>query len=100
MCLFLRLTGYPCPFCGSTRTFVAMGHGHVADALRQSPFAVLLFLGCVLLVLWSGIAMLSGRIIFPGERWYAGRKGRLLWIAAISVAVLANWIYRIEAGLK
>ena len=44
MCTFRRLTGWPCPGCGLTRSFVWMAHGHPIDALRMNLLGPPLFL--------------------------------------------------------
>jgi hypothetical protein len=41
ICLFQLLTTLPCPSCGMTRAFIALGHGHLRDAIAfnvASPF--------------------------------------------------------------
>lgn len=43
-CLFHRLTGWHCPGCGLTRSFVYLGHGHPIDAFRMHPLGPLLYL--------------------------------------------------------
>lgn len=35
MCAFRELTGWPCPGCGLTRSFVYMGHLQVLEAFRM-----------------------------------------------------------------
>ena len=39
-----RLTGVPCPMCGSTTVFMEAGAGHWTEALGANPFTVLAFL--------------------------------------------------------
>ena len=52
ICLFHRLTGRPCPGCGMTRAFCAIGHGHFSQAWGLHPFAVPFY--CVALLLVAG----------------------------------------------
>jgi hypothetical protein len=99
-CLFLRLTGYPCPFCGSTRTFIAMGHGRWHEAWHQSPLATVLFAGTVGVFLWNIAALATGIIIKPGEAANLTTKTRWWLAGALVSALAANWFYRIVNGLK
>jgi len=91
-CGFLSLTGWPCLFCGMTRAFLAAGHGAWAEAFRQSPVGALLFPATAAFAVWSGWRVWRGRT--PALRVPAGA-----WIA-LAVALLANWLYRLAAGLK
>lgn len=49
-CIFLQLTGYQCPGCGSQRAVHALLHGHIAEAwhfnallVASIPFLVMMF---------------------------------------------------------
>jgi hypothetical protein len=98
VCLFRKLTGWPCPLCGGTRAFRALAHGDWTVALWTSPLAVLL--GLALGVWWLyHLASLMG-VGLP-SRWPAvPRPWRqpLLWL--LLAAVLANWAYRLATGQR
>jgi hypothetical protein len=51
LCLFNSLTGYPCPFCGLSRSFMAIGHGDFKTAWRYN------LLGVPLYVLFATLAI-------------------------------------------
>lgn len=50
LCPFRLLTGLPCPGCGLTRSFCAMAHGHLNQALGFHLFGPALFVAVVALV--------------------------------------------------
>ena len=43
VCPFRRLVGLDCPFCGLTRSFVALAHGDAGAAFRFHPAGPVLF---------------------------------------------------------
>ena len=43
LCTFRRLTGWPCPGCGLTRSFVFLAHGRLADAFGINVFGPVAF---------------------------------------------------------
>ncbi|HTJ71847.1 MAG TPA: DUF2752 domain-containing protein [Actinospica sp.] len=43
LCPLRRLTGVPCPLCGSTTVFMEAGAGHWTAALTANPLTVLAF---------------------------------------------------------
>jgi len=45
LCPFRFFTGLPCPGCGMTRAFCALGHGEVWRAVRFNALSPVLFLG-------------------------------------------------------
>ncbi|MDH6120603.1 hypothetical protein ABH930_003878 [Kitasatospora sp. GAS204A] len=45
LCPLRRLTGIPCPACGSTTVFIEAGHGHWLAALTANPVTVVAVLG-------------------------------------------------------
>ncbi len=99
-CTFLHLTGYPCPFCGFTRAFWALGHGEWGYGLANCPLAVPAYGLLLLAFAWNAVPLALGITI---------RRGRLLhfwphrvrW-AVVFVALLfvTNWAYRLAMGLK
>ncbi len=92
-CLFRHLTGYPCMFCGMTRAFVLMAHGDVAGAWHMSPLGVPLFLLLPVALGWGLAGLITGRRLLLRLPWR--------WaFAGLVVLVLANWLYRLSAGLK
>ncbi len=93
-CTFKALFGAPCPFCGSTRTFVDMVYGHWAAGWTNSPLAALLYIGCAGVFLWNGMALATRRRWARGARLRPGRNTLRLMGAAFAVALLLNWIYR------
>lgn len=96
-CVWLRATGIPCALCGTTRAFHAAGNGRWAEALEESPFAVLLYAAVWATLLFHTAALLDRRggsfRPFPGgavaRRW--------LWFG-VGALLLANWAYRLAAG--
>lgn len=47
ICIFKMATGYKCPACGMTRSFIYMGHLDFINALKLNFAAALLFLFCI-----------------------------------------------------
>ncbi len=86
LCPFRRLTGLPCPGCGTTRMVVAALHGEFGQALALNPLFFLAAVGgCVLLLL---------RLVF-GRRvvWITSRRSDIRMAAVALLAVLGNWAY-------
>jgi len=61
-CPFKLIFSYPCPFCGLSRSFVAMGHGDFSDSLQYHPLGWLMFFGFIVTfisIIWSFISKSS-----------------------------------------
>jgi hypothetical protein len=86
LCLFKRITGYPCPTCGSTRGVLHILRGDVPAAWTFNP---LLFT-----VLAVAAALLVVRVAFGrAVRIHLTRaEKRIAWIVGIAL-VLLNWAY-------
>lgn len=90
-CLFHQLTGQPCPFCGGTRCFVAMAHGHIGTAIYLYPIGPLLVLAMLAGIAYSAAALITGR------RWRPRvvLRDRRLIAAVVVAALAANWALKL-----
>lgn len=98
-CWFLRLTGVPCPFCGTTRAFHAAGNGDWTGAVATSPLGVILYVVFLAIFLFHSAALLDRHRwaihLLPNSR--TSRMG----LAVLSIAaILVNWAYRLATGQK
>ena len=93
-CSILTWTGYPCPMCGMTTSFVAMMNLRPAQALIAQPFGVVLFL---LTFATAGISI--AELILPTERWkriFAWMLQREGWLAILFLSgLILGWIYKL-----
>jgi len=85
LCPLRRLTGVPCPLCGSTTVFMEAGAGHWVAALAASPVTVaaaLVFLAAPLLAI-EPVATLTRLPV------------RVLWIGGAAVLV-GSWFWQLH----
>ena len=89
ICVFHNVTGLPCPGCGMTRAFLAIGHANLVLAWNLNALSLPLYLGGLL---WLGnelMAMAGGRTV-RFRRTTVNRAS----IVALGV-VFAYWVYRL-----
>ena len=98
-CTFLWLTGYPCPFCGFTRSFLAIGEGDWTFAIHNCPLAFLVFVMAMLFLAGNLTALLLNVRISRG-RLLRVRPNMARLLGIVIVVVLMNWAYRLCLGLK
>lgn len=89
-CLLRKITGIPCPACGSTRSLVAWAHLDPIEAFRLNP-AFFLLVGGV--IAWA-IVHLSDRVLGTRvaehlRRAWRDRVRTWQWLAVIAI----NWLY-------
>ncbi len=85
LCTFRRVTGEPCPGCGTTRGVAALAKGEIGPAFAHNPLVLatlVLVVGLLVLRLVAGVA----------PRLRIGRAALLL----TAVLVVANWAYVIH----
>lgn len=99
-CTFLWLTGYPCPFCGFTRSFRAIAHGDWVYAIQNCPLACLLYIVVAVVFAWNMAGLILGVKIMRGRllRLRPGTGGRAACF--VGILVILNWAYRLSLGLK
>jgi hypothetical protein len=83
VCLFRAVTGLPCPFCGGTTAAVALGRGHVVQALGASPLAML---GFVVVPIRAGLAQ--------AKRLPTVARTHVVW--AMGIVLLASELYELH----
>jgi hypothetical protein len=91
LCLFKRLTGLPCPTCGSGRAILALLRGQVMQAWLYNPLVFTLGAAAALAL---AVRIATGKS--PKIELSQPLK-RLFWVA-LALAVAANWIYLIAVG--
>jgi len=87
-CTFRRLTGIPCPSCGTTRTALALLDLDLGTAFLTNPLAAMI--GVVFVV--GGFAALVW-VLFRGPMPVSGLRWTRPWTAATIAVILINWIY-------
>lgn len=90
VCLLRKLTGIPCPFCGSTRAAMAVARFDLPGAVALNPLAVLLGLGVGLWFAVWGLERVLGR---PVLRNFQRGLVTLPWWWIGGALALLNWIY-------
>jgi hypothetical protein len=94
VCGFKNFTGLPCPGCGLTHSFCALGKGEIADAFGFNLLGPPLFL--VLVLIWIRSAcVLSNRIGAAQLLDRIAGRFNIAWTFAIAFAVygIARIIY-------
>ncbi len=85
-CLFLSLSGIPCPTCGMTRSVIATVQGHWGEALRYHAFGPVLLGALGLLMLHLGLELVRGKSLqwpWPA-RWFRPLSFWILLLAYLS----------------
>lgn len=96
LCPFRAVTGLPCPGCGMTRAFCALGHGDLSGAFGYNALAPFVFAAALLLWAHSLATVLK----FDSARAALERLKPTQRAAGFMLAVtLAWWVVRLSAGL-
>jgi hypothetical protein len=88
-CFILTTTGYPCPTCGMTRSFIAIGHGELSRALKYNFGGIFAYILCLMEIAYLSLKITSRNT----SRWIGlVRKAVKLQFVITSVVVLISWI--------
>ena len=95
LCPLRALTGYPCPGCGMTRAFCAIGHGEFARAVGYNALSPLVFIAA--LGIWAHalatILKLEGARAALERLMPDARAAKLLL-----TLTLVWWLVRLKGG--
>lgn len=91
VCGFRWLTTLPCPLCGLTRGFIAIGHGELQQAWRLNPFSFPLY-GLTL-----GVALMPLCVRYTPRAWEGiiGIVGCKMLVIFISAGLVVHGVIRI-----
>lgn len=95
-CTFLYLTGFPCPFCGFTRSLWSISAGEWSFAVGNFPLSVWIYGLMALFFAWHSTALLLG-IRMESGFYRLCKSGVTWWI--MGALFFSNWVYRISFGL-
>jgi hypothetical protein len=100
VCIFKRITGIPCPSCGSTRSVLSLLKGDVLGALFWNPFGFILMAIMVISPIWILYDLLGKKeTLFQAYiNFEKFLKRKWISISAILI-VLLNWSWNIYKGL-
>ncbi|AFY45626.1 hypothetical protein Nos7107_5111 [Nostoc sp. PCC 7107] len=59
VCPIRHFTGIPCPTCGMTRSFMAIGRGDLSQAVAENLFGPILFAGFVIVIVHVTLELLT-----------------------------------------
>jgi hypothetical protein len=96
VCLFRRVTGIPCPSCGSTRSILHISRLEFREALYANPIGFLLAVCIILFPLWILYDLAKKKNSF--YHFYGSMEMviRKRWVAALLIfLVAANWMWNI-----
>jgi hypothetical protein len=92
VCLMHAWTGLPCVSCGMTRSFCALAHGGVAEAVAFHPLGPVVFMVLAAVLVRSAGVAIFGRPCLPRLR-----RGMILSVPVLALAALVIWSVRLAA---
>ncbi len=91
LCPFRAATGLPCPSCGMSRSWSAMGHGRLRDA---STFHLM---GPITFVAAAGLVVAGDERV---SRAIEGRPSSRPLIGALATAWVGAWLWRLARDTR
>lgn len=96
LCLFRRVTGLPCPSCGTTRSVLSLSHMQFTDALHYNPLGFIMALALCILPLWVVVDTIGRKNSFHQFYLNTEKFVRNRWVAIMLISLmLGNWIWNI-----
>lgn len=100
VCLVKRVTGVPCPSCGTTRSVLSILKGDILEGIQWNPFGIIIILILFIFPVWiiSDVLSRNDSLFNSYNQTELFLKRKWIAIPAI-LLVLLNWIWNIVKGL-
>ncbi|MVZ61805.1 DUF2752 domain-containing protein [Sphingobacterium humi] len=101
LCPIKRVTGYPCPSCGTTRSIHSLLHRHFLEAIWINPLGLVAAAMAVGILLLMSIDLIFRKDYFyRAYRWIEQTLQSKRWLSiSLIILLLLNWIWNIKKGL-
>jgi hypothetical protein len=99
-CLFKKVTTYPCPSCGTTRSVQLVFKGEFFPSLLLNPFGILVATIMLVVPFWIGIDLIK-----KSDSFFKFYKASEQFISKKPIAillfflVLLNWYWNIKKNI-
>jgi hypothetical protein len=99
VCFVKHLTSFPCPSCGSTRSLIAIIHGHLLKAICINPVGIILAGIMIFSPFWLSFDIITRReTLFKFYCRTEDYLKRPKTAALLIFLILINWIWNITKG--
>ena len=96
VCLFKRITGLPCPSCGTTHAVMQLFQLHFKEAFMLNPLGYVIAIAMIVLPLWVLTDIVSKRQSFYHFFQHAEVQIRRPQLAIpLLVILLSDWIWNL-----
>lgn len=99
-CFFKKITTYPCPSCGTTRSVSFLFQGDFSQALWLNPFGVIIGLAMLVIPIWIVIDFSkkssSFFVFYKATERYISKMPIAIFLILL---VLLNWYWNIKKNL-
>ncbi len=95
-CIFNRLTGLPCPSCGTIHSIVSIVHGNFRQALADNPLGFIGILIVLIIPYWILADLAFGKESFYKFFLLTDRLLKRQWVLASVLSVISLlWIVKL-----
>jgi hypothetical protein len=99
-CLFKKITTYPCPSCGTTRSVQLVFEGEFFSSLLLNPFGILVTIIMLVVPIWISVDYIK-----KSSNFFKFYKASELFISKKPIAILLfllvilNWYWNIKKNI-
>jgi len=95
-CLIKKMTGFPCPSCGVTRSIILLLQGEMCASLMMNPLGVAVWLMMVMMAVWLLSDLILGKRTF--NTYFSKIEKRLnnkYFLIPFFTLIMLNWAWNI-----